>query len=154
MVLSFSCAPLLVSSLSRHAHCAQSRVGTQTAGKQNKECFHLQQKAHYGTCQTMILMKTIVTSQLWDPSSSRAAKFAWNRPINTEVIKKCWVSRAGERRKSVSAKIFLWKSAIQKNKEVFQQLSCDPDSGYDVNYCRCATDHLYFFRERSGHWFY
>lgn len=51
MVLSFSCAPLLVSSLARHAHCAQSCVGTQTAGKQNKGCFHLQQKAHYSTCQ-------------------------------------------------------------------------------------------------------
>lgn len=68
----------------------------------------------------VILMKTIGTSQLWDPSSGRAAKFAWNRPINTEVIKKCWMSGAGEIRKSVSAKIFLWKSGNQKNKEVFQ----------------------------------
>lgn len=146
MVLSFFCAPLLVSWLARHAHCAQSHVGAQTAGRRSKECFHLHQRHTTAHAKTVILMKTIGTSQLWDPSPGRAAKFAWNRPINTEVIKKCWMSWTGEKRRSVSAKIFLWKSGNQKNKEVFQQLSRDPDSGSGMNYYSCATDHFYFFQ--------
>lgn len=107
MVLSFFCEPFLVSSVARQAYCAQSHAGTQAAGRQNKESFHLHQRHTAARAKAEILMKTIGTSQLGDPSSGRAAKFASDRPINTEVIKTCWASGTGERRRSVSAKFFL-----------------------------------------------
>lgn len=117
---SFFCTPCLVSSLARQAHCAQSCVGTQSAGRQSKECFHLHQRHSTAPAKTVILMKTTGTSQLWDPSSGRAAKLAWNRPNNYTSCQEVLDRWDGRKKKKCECKNFFSENqATKRTKKSF-----------------------------------